>query len=64
MKTNGLYFTRSRTGAVVPEQAEDLAAVEVEVQLIYGDHLRKQSLFECFPCVCPEPVLVKRSVLA
>jgi hypothetical protein len=32
-----------------------------------GDpHLRKNGLvFECFPCcVCPEPVLVKRSCLA
>ena len=45
MKRNGLYFTRSRTGAVVPEQAEDLAAVEVEIQLIYGDHLRKTISF-------------------
>ena len=26
-------------------------------------HLRKRSFLECFPYVCPEPVLVKRSVL-
>ena len=45
-----------------PKRSHELFAPELGGDAI-SPHLRERSAFECFPYVCPEPVLVKWSSL-